>query len=57
MKDATLRYQDHKESYVRFTDSSRYEWACVITQCYKHEIDEKEIEILHPITYMISFSK
>ena len=27
-------------------------WACVLTPAYKHEIDEKKVEILHPVNYM-----
>ena len=25
--------------------------TCVLTQSYEHTIDEKKIEILHPMTY------
>ena len=38
--------------YMLFTDASKYAWACVLTQEKTHQIDEKEVKILHPITYM-----
>ena len=37
---------------VFFTDASKYAWACVLTQEKAHQIEEKEVKILHPITYM-----
>ena len=38
--------------YMLFTDASKYAWACVLTQEKTHQIEEKEVKILHPITYM-----
>ena len=35
-----------------FTDASKFAWACVVTQEKTHQIEEKEVKILHPITYM-----
>ena len=35
-----------------FTDASKYAWACVLTQEKTHHIEEKEVKILHPVTYM-----
>ena len=35
-----------------FTDASKYAWACVLTQEKTHQIEGKEVKILHPITYM-----
>ena len=35
-----------------FTDASKYAWACVLAQEKTHTIEEKEVKILHPITYM-----
>ena len=35
-----------------FTDASKYAWACVLTQQKTHVMEEKEVKILHPITYM-----
>ena len=37
-----------------FTDASKYAWACVLTQEKTHQVEGKEIKILHPITYMSS---
>ena len=34
------------------TDASKYAWACILTQEKTHILEEKEIKILHPITYM-----
>ena len=33
-------------------DARKYAWACVLTQEKTHTIDEREIKLLHPITYM-----
>ena len=38
--------------YVLFTDASKYAWACVLAQEKTHMFEEKEVKILHPITYM-----
>ena len=35
-----------------FTDANKYAWACVLTQEKTHVMEEKEVKILHPITYM-----
>ena len=45
-------YPDPSLPYVLFTDASKYAWACVLTQEKTHQIQEKEVKILHPITYM-----
>ena len=47
-----LTYPDPKLPYVLFTDARKYAWACVLTQEKTHQLDEKEVKILHPITYM-----
>ena len=47
-----LTYPDPNLPYVLFTDASKYAWACVLTQERTHQIEEKEVKILHPITYM-----
>ena len=54
IKEPILRYPDPKKPHVLFTDASIHAWACTPMQCnfYEHEIDEKEVEILHPIPYM-----
>ena len=52
MKEPILTYPDPNLPYVLFTDASKYAWACVLTQEKTHQIEEKEVKILHPITYM-----
>ena len=52
MTEPILTYPDPNLSYVLFTDASKYAWACVLTQEKTHTIEEKEIKILHPISYM-----
>ena len=52
MTEPILTYPDPNHPYVLFTDASKYAWACVLTQEKTHQIEEKEVKILHPITYM-----
>ena len=52
MTEPILNYPDPNLPYVLFTDASKYAWACVLTQEKMHKIKEKEVKILHPITYM-----
>ena len=52
MTEPILTYPDPNLPYVLFTDASKYAWACVLTQEKTHQIGEKEVKILHPITYM-----
>ena len=52
MTESILTYPDPNLPYVLFTDASKYAWACVLTQEKTHQIEEKEVKILHPITYM-----
>ena len=52
MTEPILMYPDPNLSYVLFMDGSKYAWACVLTQEKTHIFEEKEIKILHPITYM-----
>ena len=52
MTEPILTYLDPNLPYVLFTDASKYAWACVLTQQKTHQIEEKEVKILHPITYM-----
>ena len=52
MTEPILTYPDPNLPYVLFTDASKYAWACVLTQEKTHQIEEKEVMILHPITYM-----
>ena len=52
MTEPILTYPDPSFPYVLFTDASKYAWACVLTQEKTHKIEETEVKILHPITYM-----
>ena len=52
MTEPILTYPDPSLPYVLFTDASKYAWACVLTQEKTHVMEEKEVKILHPITYM-----
>ena len=52
MTEPILTYPDPNLSYVLFTDASKYAWAYVLTQERTHVMEEKEVKILHPITYM-----
>ena len=57
MTDPILTYPDPNLPYVLFTDASKYAWACVLTQEKTHVVDDKEVQILHPITYMSGLFK
>ena len=57
MTEPILTYPDPNLPYVLFTDASKYAWACVLTQEMTHVVDDKEIQILHPITYMSGLFK
>ena len=35
-----------------YTDASKYAWAGVLTQAYRHTMDGVEKEIHHPVTYV-----
>ena len=52
MTELILTYPDPNHPYVLFTDASKYAWACVLTQEKTHQIEGKEVKILHPIMYM-----
>ena len=52
MTEPILTYPDPNHPYVLFTDASKYAWACVLTEEKTHQIEGKEVKILHPITYM-----
>ena len=52
MTEPILKCPDPNHPYVLFTDASKYAWACVLTQEKIHQIEGKEVKILHPITYM-----
>ena len=54
MTEPILTYPDPNHPNVLFTDANKYVWACVLTQEKTHQIEGKEVKILHPITYMSS---
>ena len=51
MMEPILTYPDPNLPYVLFTDASKYAWACVLKQEKTHMFEEKEVKILHHITY------
>ena len=52
LKEPILVYPDTRKPYTLYTDASKYAWAGVLTQRYVHEIEGKEKEIYHPVTYL-----
>ena len=52
MTEPILTYPDPSLPYVLFTDASKYAWACVLMREKTHVMEENEVKILHPITYM-----
>ena len=46
-----LKYPDPNKPYTLFTDASKHAWACVLTQEYEHEKNNKIYKINHPITF------
>ena len=57
MTEPIMNYPDPNLPYVLFTDASKYTWACVLTQEKTHLNDNREVQILHPITYMSGLFK
>ena len=56
MTEPILNYPDPNLPYVLFTDASKYASACVLMQEKTHQLEENEVKILHPITYMSGLS-
>ena len=52
MTEPIVTYPDPNLPYMLFTDASKCAWACVLTQEKTHIFEEKEVKILHPISYM-----
>ena len=48
-----FKYPDPNKPYTLFTDASKHAWACVLTQEYEHEKDNKTYKINHPITLQV----
>ena len=57
MTEPILTYPDPSLPYVLFTDASKYAWACVLTQEKTHVVDDRKVQILHPITYISGLFK
>ena len=57
IKEPTLRFPDPNIPYILYTDASKYAWSCVLIQQYTHDIDDKQIVVNHPITYVSGLFK
>ena len=57
IKEPILRFPDPNKPYTLYTDASKYAWSCVLTQQYNHDIDNKQIVVNHPITYISGLFK
>ena len=57
IKEPILRFPDPNKPYTLYTDASKYAWSCVLTQQYTHNMDNKQIEVNHPITYVSGLFK
>ena len=57
IKEPILRFPDPNKPYILYTDTSKYAWLCVLTQQYTHDIDNKQIVVNHPITYISGLFK
>ena len=47
-----LKFPDPQNSYVLFTDASKYAWAGVITQSYTEEMEVRAVTAHNPVTYV-----
>ena len=47
-----LKYPDTSKAYTLHTDSSKYDWAGVLTQKHTSTVNGKEITIDHPVSYI-----
>ena len=57
IKEPILRFPDPNKPYTLYTDASKYAWSCVLTQQYTHDIDNKQVVVNHPITYVSGLFK
>ena len=51
-KEPILVYPDTRKPYTLYTDANNYTWTEVLTQRYVHEIEGKDKEVYHPVTYL-----
>ena len=47
-----LKYPDTTKPYTIFTDTSKYGWACVLTQEHTSVVDGKEVTTNHPVSFV-----
>ena len=52
LEEPVLKYPNPDRPYVLYTDASKYVWAGVLMQAYRHTVDGVEKEIHHPVTYV-----
>ena len=52
LEEPVLKYPNLDRPYMLYTDASKYAWAGVLTQAYRHTMDGVEKEIYHPVTYV-----
>ena len=57
IKEPILVYPDPQKGYVLYTDASKYAWACVLTQTYQYDKENKTVTINHPVTYVSGLFK
>ena len=57
IREPILRFPDPNKPYILYADTSKYAWSCVLTQQYIHDIDDKQIVVNHPITYISGLFK
>ena len=57
IKEPILRFLDPNKPYTQYTDAGKYAWSCVLTQQYTHDIDNKQVVVNHPITYISGLFK
>ena len=57
IKEPILRFPDPNKPYTLYTDTSKYAWSCILTQQYIHNIDNEQIVVNHPITYVSGLFK
>ena len=52
LEEPVLKYPKPNQPYVLYTDASKYAWAGVLMQAYKHTLEGVEREMFHPVTYV-----
>ena len=57
IKEPILRFPNPNKPYTLYTDTRKYAWSGVLIQQYTHNIDNKQIVVNHPITYVSGLFK